>query len=322
MLESWIFWALLAALMQSVRTAGQKYLTDHISALGATLVRYLFGLPFAVAYLLLLVHRSDGSLPDLNDTFILSVLLAGILQIIATILLIRLFTFRNFAVGSTYVRSEIMLTAIIGAVFFAEAVSLLGWLAIAVIFAGLIVISSGRVSSGRVSSGRVSSGRVSPGRTSLGGKGKLEGLWNRSAAYGLGAGAMFALTSLLIRQASLSLGIQDAMLSAAITLAFMISMQTVITFFWVLKQNAAEIVTIMHQWRPSLFVGITSVVGSAGWFTAFTLERAAYVKTLGQVEFLITLTIAVLYFKEIPSKPELTGMLLIVVGVIVLLLSV
>ena len=317
MLESWIFWALLAALMQSVRTAGQKYLTDHISALGATLVRYLFGLPFAVAYLLLLVHRSDGSLPDLNDTFILSVLLAGILQIIATILLIRLFTFRNFAVGSTYVRSEIMLTAIIGAVFFAEAVSLLGWLAIAVIFAGLIVISSGRVRSGRVSSGRVSSGR-----TSLGGKGKLEGLWNRSAAYGLGAGAMFALTSLLIRQASLSLGIQDAMLSAAITLAFMISMQTVITFFWVLKQNAAEIVTIMHQWRPSLFVGITSVVGSAGWFTAFTLERAAYVKTLGQVEFLITLTIAVLYFKEIPSKPELTGMLLIVVGVIVLLLSV
>ena len=317
MLESWIFWALLAALMQSVRTAGQKYLTDHISALGATLVRYLFGLPFAVAYLLLLMHRSDGSLPDLNDTFILSVLLAGILQIIATILLIRLFTFRNFAVGSTYVRSEIMLTAIIGAVFFAEAVSLLGWLAIAVIFAGLIVISSGRVRSGRVSSGRVSSGR-----TSLGGKGKLEGLWNRSAAYGLGAGAMFALTSLLIRQASLSLGIQDAMLSAAITLAFMISMQTVITFFWVLKQNAAEIVTIMHQWRPSLFVGITSVVGSAGWFTAFTLERAAYVKTLGQVEFLITLTIAVLYFKEIPSKPELTGMLLIVVGVIVLLLSV
>ena len=312
MLESWIFWALLAALMQSVRTAGQKYLTDHISALGATLVRYLFGLPFAVAYLLLLMHRSDGSLPDLNDTFILSVLLAGILQIIATILLIRLFTFRNFAVGSTYVRSEIMLTAIIGAVFFAEAVSPLGWSAIAVIFAGLIVISSGRVSPGR----------VSPGRTSLGGKGKLEGLWNRSAAYGLGAGAMFALTSLLIRQASLSLGIQDAMLSAAITLAFMISMQTVITFFWVLKQNAAEIVTIMHQWRPSLFVGITSVVGSAGWFTAFTLERAAYVKTLGQVEFLITLTIAVLYFKEIPSKPELTGMLLIVVGVIVLLLSV
>ena len=307
MLENWIFWALLAELMQSVRTAGQKYLTDHISALGATLVRYLFGLPFAVVYLLWLVHRGDGSLPDVNDTFILSAALAGLLQIIATILLIRLFTLRNFAVGGTYVRSEIMLTAIIGAVFFAEVISLLGWLAIAVIFTGLIVISSGRA-------------RL--GHTGLAGTGRLEGLWNRSAAYGLGAGAMFALTSLLIRQASLSLGIQDAMLSAAITLAFMISMQTVITFFWVLKQNAAEIVTIMHQWRPSLFVGITSVVGSAGWFTAFTLERAAYVKTLGQVEFLISLAIAVLYFKEIPSKSELTGMLLIVVGVIVLLLPV
>ena len=307
MLESWIFWTLLAALMQSVRTAGQKYLTGHISALGATLVRYLFGLPFAAVYLLWLAQRGTSPLPELNDTFIICALLAGILQIVATILLIRLFTLRNFAVGSTYVRSEIILTAIIGAVLFAEAISLLGWLAIGVSFAGLIVISSGR---------------ASLGRTNLGSTGKLKSLWNRSAAYGLGAGMSFALTSLLIRRASLSLGVQDAMLAAAITLTFMVTIQTAITFFWVLKQNARELGTIMRQWRPSLFVGVTSVVGSAGWFTAFTLEKAAYVKTLGQVEFLITLAIAVLYFKEFPSKSELTGMLLIVVGVIVLLLSV
>jgi len=283
--------------MQSVRTAGQKYLTGHISALGATLVRYLFGLPFAAVYLIWLVHRSDSSLPALNDTFIICALLAGILQIVATILLIRLFTLRNFAVGSTYVRSEIILTAIIGAVLFAEAISLLGWAAIAVSFAGLIVIS-------------------------LGSTGRLRSLWNRSAAYGLGAGMSFALTSLLIRRASLSLGVQDAMLAAAITLMFMVTIQTGITFFWVLKQNARELETIIRQWRPSLFVGVTSVMGSAGWFTAFTLERAAYVKTLGQIEFLIMLAIALLYFHEVPSKSEVAGMSLIVVGVIVLLLSV
>ncbi len=296
MLESWIFWSLLAASMQSVRTAGQKKLNEHISALAATLVRYLFGLPFAIAYVAWLVHAEDYPSVSLSTTFIVSAVVAGVLQIIATILLIRLFSLRNFAVGSTYVRSEILLTAIVGSVLFAEVLSITGWLAIAVSVAGLIIISLGKT-------------------------GGITSLWNRSAAYGLGAGLAFALTSLLIRKASLSLSMDSAMLAAAITLTFMIALQTVITFVCVMYNDARELKSVLRLWRPSLFVGITSVIGSAGWFTAFTLERAAYVKTLGQVEFLITLAIAIVYFKELPSRAELTGMLFIVVGVVVLLLS-
>ena len=296
MLENWIFWSLLAASMQSVRTAGQKYLTGHISALGATLVRYLFGLPFVVVYLAWLLHRANQPLPDLNSTFFVCAVLAGLLQIGATILLIRLFSLRNFAVGSNYVRGEILFTALIGALLFGELVSALGWLAISISFGGLMVIS-------------------------LGQSGKLSSLWNRSAAYGLGAGLAFSLTSLLIRRASLSIGIDDAMLTAAVTLTFMVAMQTAITLLWVYLKDAQELVVIFRQWRPSLFVGVTSIIGSAGWFTAFTLEKAAYVKTLGQVEFITTLLIAVLYFKEKPTGSEIVGMLLIVFGVIVLLQS-
>jgi drug/metabolite transporter (DMT)-like permease len=297
MLESWVFWALLAASMQSVRTAGQKYLTGHISVYGATLVRYLFGLPFAIVYLSWLLNREGGgALPELGSVFLVSAAMAGLCQIVATILLIRLFSLRNFAVGSTYVRSEVLVTAIAGSVFFAEMISLLGWLAIGLSFCGLIIIS-------------------------LGNTGKLKSLWNKSAAYGLAAGVLFALTSLLIRRASLSLGLNGAMLPAAITLTFMVTLQTVITLVWVLVRDASEIKLIFQQWKPALFVGFTSVIGSAGWFTAFTLERAAYVKTLGQVEFLTTLAIAVFYFRERPSKPEMIGMLFIILGVVVLLLS-
>ena len=296
MLESWIFWSLLAAVMQSVRTAGQKYLTGHISVVGATLVRYLFGLPFAIAYLYWLLNRGAGSLPELNSVFLISAATAGVCQIVATILLIQLFSLRNFAVGSTYVRSEILITAIGGSIVFAEAISMLGWLAISISFIGLIVIS-------------------------LGNTGKLKSLWNRSAAYGLAAGVLFSMTSLLIRRASLSLGVDDAMLTAAITLVFMVSLQTLITFVWVAIRDFREVGAIIKHWRPALFVGLTSVIGSAGWFTAFTLERAAYVKTLGQVEFLTTLAIAVFYFREKPTKPEMIGMLLIITGVVVLLLS-
>jgi drug/metabolite transporter (DMT)-like permease len=151
--------------------------------------------------------------------------------------------------------------------------------------------------------------------------GRLSDLWGLSAVYGLGAGLAFSLTSLLIRQASLSFGMDDAMFTAALTLAYMIVVQTVMSLVMLLVQNAAEFRVIFRKWKPSLFVGATSVVGSAGWFTAFTLERAAYVKTLGQIEIILTLAISILYFKERPNKMELLGMAILVSGVVLLLLA-
>jgi len=90
---------------------------------------------------------------------------------------------------------------------------------------------------------------------------------------------------------------------------------------WVRIQQPGQISVILRNWRPSLFVGITSVVGSVGWFTAMTLELASYVKTLGQLEFIFTVLIAVFYFKEKPTRLEVAGMLLIVSGGVALLLN-
>ena len=282
--------------MQSVRTAGQKYLSADISPLGATLVRYLFAVPFIIAYVGWLMNDRDASLPPLNQTFVLCALGAGVLQIIATVLLVRLFALRNFAVGSCYIRTEVLITAILGLFLFGELVTGLGWLAMAACVAGLVLITVART-------------------------GKFAELWNISAAYGLAAGISLALTSLFVRQASLSFGIDDAMYTAALTLGFMVVVQTAICLTALTIQNSAEFVTIFRMWKPSLFVGVTSVVGSVGWFTAFTLERAAYVKTLGQIEFLVTLAISVFYFKERPTRMELTGMLVLVAGVVLLLLA-
>ncbi|MEX2327352.1 MAG: EamA family transporter, partial [Pseudomonadales bacterium] len=169
LIESWVLWTLLAALMQSVRTAGQKYLSGNISPLAATMVRYLFGLPFAVFYLAFLIGDRNGILPPLNNTFLISGLMAGVLQIVATVLLIKLFTLRKFAVGSTYVRTEVILTAIIGYFFFTEAVSVPGWIAIMLCVAGVMTINIPRT-------------------------GAVSSFWDLSAIYGLGAGLSFALT--------------------------------------------------------------------------------------------------------------------------------
>jgi len=228
--------------MQSIRPAGQKVLVADISAVSATLVRYLFGLPFALL------------------DFLVCGLLAGVLQIVATVLLIQLFTRRNFAVGSTFVRTEIVLTALIGVALFAERVSLFVWLAIFVCVVGLVLISVAKT-------------------------GLINRLWHRSAVYGLSAGLCVALTSLLSRRASLSLSLNDAMFSAAITLAYMVSLQTAITVAWVGVRQPQEFSVIVVKWPPCLFVGATAVAGSIGWFTAMTLELAAYMKTLGRLSF-------------------------------------
>ena len=294
--DSWIFWSVLAAIMQSIRTAGQKYLSETVSPLGATLVRYLFAAPFALLYVLWLLINRASTLPEPNCTFLLAGIAASILQIFATVLLVRLLTLRNFAVGSCYIRTEVLATALLGLLLFGELVSSLGWFAMLGCVSGLLIITIAKT-------------------------GRVKELWNTAALYGLAAGLALALTALLIRQASLSFGIEDAIFTAALTLVYMVLIQTIICLSFLLVRNASEMKVIFRQWRAGLFVGTTSLIGSIGWFTAFTLERAAYVRTVGQLEFLVTLGISILFFKEVPSRLELIGMLILVIGVVVLLIS-
>lgn len=297
----WIPITLFAVVMQTVRTAGQKHLTVHLDAFSVTLVRFLFGLPFAAMYLALVVTASDEGLPALNATFIGFTVLGGVAQILATVLLIYLFSLRNFAVGTTYARTEAFLTAFIGALFFGEWVSTQGWVAIIISVAGVVVLTIAR--------SHVQSSSIF-GR-----------LWNRAAAIGLGSGLGFALASLSIRKASLSFGIDDFLLTAGMTLVVMVLLQTVIMIVYVAVKSPSQFAIIARQWRVSLFVGVTSALGSIGWFTAMTVERASYVKALGQIEFVFALLISTLFFRERTSGLELLGMMLVAGGVVILLLA-
>lgn len=297
----WIPITLFAVVMQTVRTAGQKHLTVHLDAISVTLVRFLFGLPFAALYLVGVVIGTESTLPPLNATFIGFTVLGGVAQIVATVLLIYLFSLRNFAVGTTYARTEAFLTAFIGALFFGEWISAQGWVAIIISVAGVVVLTIAR--------------SHLPNASILG------RLWNRAAAIGLGSGLGFALASLSIRKASLSFGVDNFLLTAGFTLVVMVLLQTLIMMVYVAIRSPAQFAIIARQWRVSLFVGVTSALGSIGWFTAMTLERAAYVKALGQVEFVFALAISTLFFRERTTGLELLGMLLVAGGVVILLLA-
>ena len=297
----WIFLTLFAVVMQTVRTAGQKQLSAHMDAVAATLVRFLFGLPFAVAYLFAVSRWYQATLPQTNGTFWVFAVIASVTQVVATALLIYLFSLRNFAVGTTYARTEAFLTALVGALLFGELITLPGWAAILASVSGVVVLTIARTHIEAIT--------------------LLQRLWNPAAAVGLASGLCFALASLSLRKASLSLEISNFQLSAGMTLVTMVSIQTAITASYVAIKNARQFGTIFHHWRECLFVGLTSALGSIGWFTAMTLERAAYVKALGQIEFVFALGISTFFFRERSNALELGGMALIAVGVLVLVLA-
>lgn len=287
--------------MQTVRTAGQKQLSAHMNAVAATMVRFVFGLPFAIAYLFFVSLWYQTTLPQTNATFWSFAVIASVTQVVATALLIYLFSLRNFAVGTTYARTEAFLTAFVGALFFSELITLSGWIAILVSVAGVIVLTIARTHIEAVT--------------------LVQRLWNRAAAVGLASGLCFALASLSLRKASLSLGVSNFQLSAGMTLVTMVTIQSALTAGYVGLKNARQFRLIFEHWRACLLVGLTSALGSIGWFTAMTLERAAYVKALGQVEFVFALAVSTFFFRERSSPLELSGMALVAAGVLVLVIA-
>ncbi len=280
--------------MQAVRTAGQKQLSNHLNAMATTCVRYVYALPFAWAYLIWLIDYRAVELPTLTPNFLQYALIASIMQILGTASLVAAFKYRNFAVATSLAKTEAIQVAVVGALIFSAPLSSWGWFSVIIGVIGVVIVSKVKFTFNDL-------------------------FRNPGAGFGLAAGLGLAITTLLIRESSLALNI-DLMVSAAVTLVFMITVQSVISLVYVYIQDKKQIGTMFTQWRLCLFVGVTSVLGSIGWFTGASYQTAAYVKALGQVEFFITLFLTYRVFKEKISIKEYLGMMLILASVLILLL--
>lgn len=292
---SWIGFTLMAAFMQAVRTAGQKQLSLHLTAMSTTLSRYLFGLPVALLYTMSLWYLQPDAAPQWSSEFLLWASLASVAQIGATWCLVTAFRFNNFAVGTTLAKTEALQTALIGWWLFGLPLATFGWWALVIGFLGVLVMGNPKTLFANKKAWR------SP-----------------ALAYGLAAGALFAVASLSLRSAALSLGV-DTLLAAALTLSSMVLLQTVICAVWVSVTETQPWQQLWRYRRLAFFIGATSALGSIGWFTAMALHNPALVKTLGQVEFLLTLAITRWVFHERIHQYQAWGMMLVVVSVILLL---
>ena len=296
----WVVIVLIATALQTARNAGQKRLSEKLAAASATWVRFVFGLPIAAIYCLALWNAHAPHIGILNIEFFHYCLLAAICQLTGTFLLILLFKLRNFAVGSTYVRSEAIIAAFIGAIFFEDILSFSGWVAVGISVVGVVLISLTNIEFNKEQIRLF--------------------FFNSSAGIGLLCGLAFGIGSFFIRDASLSLEGINFLLTSALTLLSVLLFQTVGLGILVVIKTPADIKKMITLWRQCIFVGVTSALGSIGWFTALTIQRVTYVKALAQIEFIFALLVSYFIFGEKSSKIEILGMVLVVPGILILLM--
>jgi len=301
MVDLWIPITVAAALLQCVRTAQQRSLKPALSNNGANYVRYLFGAPIAAALLFGLIAARGDAVPTLNAAFFVWALVGGVAQIVATSALLMALSLRNFAVGTAFSKTEAVQTALIGGVLLGEHLSGLAWIAIGVGVVGVIALSA------------------PPGALSL--KQLRNGISDRAAALGLLSGSLFGVSGVAIRAASLSLPEGDVALRTFTTLAMITGLQVLLMTAWLAVREPEQFRALGKVWRRASSVGIMSVVGSAGWFAAMTMQNAAYVRALGQVELIFTILIARFWLRERPSRRDLFGAALISLSVIGVLLA-
>lgn len=297
-MEAWILITIAAAAAQTVRFMLQKHLkSTRLSTAGATFSRFLYSAPLIAILLFLYIKSTSQSFPETSPIFWRHALTGGVAQILATMCVVELFAARNFAVGMTFKKTEALLTVFVGYILLGEGISAYGIVAILVGFVGVIVLSD------------------PPGeRTGS----FLNRITNKAAGLGILSGLLFAISAVSYRGATLALPTDDIILRAGSTLAVVVTMQTLLMLAWLAWRDREQISAVLKAWRVAGLVGITSMLGSFGWFTAFTLQNAAYVKTLGQVELVFSLAASVLFFKEKISRRELFGIGLLLLSILLL----
>ncbi|MFK7912706.1 MAG: EamA family transporter [Pseudomonadales bacterium] len=303
MIELWALLAIGGAFLQNLRSLLQRQLTARLTVQGASYVRFVYALPFAWLYWMAL---GDGVPTVVSRAFMGYVLLGAGAQILGTYALVAAVSRGNFAIGTAYSKTESAQAALFGLLLVGDALTAPLLAAIAVSFAGVVLLSS--------------SAQLEPGQS------RVWDRWldRRVLPLGLLAAAGFALSAVCFRGAALDLGSTSAVLpvaAAAFTLAVVLSLQTLLQGAYLLWAERGQLSAVAGEWRSGVLVGLAGMLASVCWFTAMALHWAAAVRAVGQVEMLFTALTSVYFLRERLSARALLGMVLIVSGIVLLLRS-
>lgn len=293
----WILLTIGAAAAQTARNAMQRDLTGRLGTVGATHVRFLFGMPFGLVLLALVFTLGGGPMPVPGPAFAGWLLAGATSQILATALMLGAMQRRSFVVATAYIKTEPVQVALFGSLFLGELLGPVSIGAIVAATAGVLLMSLPGPAAGGVG------GRDTAGAVTL----------------GLGAAALFAVSAVGYRGAILALEGEGFVLRATFTLAGGLLFQALALSAWLLWRERAVMLAILRAWRPSLLAGLMGALASQLWFLAFALEAAARVRTLALVEILFAQVVSARLFRQRTRAREALGLALVVVGVLVLL---
>lgn len=280
----WVAATLVAAAAQTGRNAAQAGLTQRIGTIGATGVRFVFGLPFAALFLALVALREAVPLP--GGTALGFAALGAVAQIAATALMLTAMQARGFAVATALIKTEPVTLALLGALILHEPLSAGRIGAIAVATVGVLAAS---------------------------GQG-----WRRSAPgpalIAVMAGALFGLSTIGFRGAILALPHGSDLIRATTILVVALTLQTLLVGAWLALRDPAVLRGMLAAWRPSLGAGLLGALASQFWFLGFALTSAADVRTLALVEVVLAALVG-RRRREAVAPTQALGMALIVAGV-------
>jgi drug/metabolite transporter (DMT)-like permease len=286
----WAVFTLIAAAAQTARNAMQRELTATLGTVGATHVRFLFGFPFALFVFLPGVMIVAGyGLPHPPNVYWAWSIAGALTQIAATATMLSVMGERSFVVAYAYIKTEPVQVALFGLIFLGDKVTPLTAAAILIATVGVIVIS------------------LKPGAGSV--------TTMRSTVVGIVSGALFALSAIGYRGAILSLHLPHFVMAATFTLAVGLVIQAALLSAYLALRDPQVLRDIMRAWKPSLFAGFMGAFASEFWFLAFAIATAASVRTLALVEVLFAQGVTHFIFKQPTTNRELSGVVLVVIGV-------
>lgn len=301
MLSLWIPITVAAAFMQNLRSAMQKAIKGRLSTAGAAYSRFVYALPLAILYLIGLLRFGDADLPAANWQFLMYCALGGASQILFTVVLLWMFSFRSFAVGTTFSKLEVIVVAVMGAILLGDGVSTAAVVAIAIGAAGTVALSFNE--------------------TKLTPSGLMRGLGERATAVGLLCAALLGASSVFYRGAILALESEHFLLAASYALTVALAMQTVMMGIWFLIYERDQLLRVFREWRRAAPVGLAGMLGSVFWFTAFSVQNAALVRAVGQIELVFTFLASIFVFREQVTRLEVIGTILIVSSILLIVLA-
>jgi drug/metabolite transporter (DMT)-like permease len=288
----WAIFTIFAAAGQTVRYAMQRSLTANLGTVGATQIRFLFGFPFSVLFLIGVCGFLERRPPVPQPSYWLWVAEGAFMQFAATALMLAAMGGRSFVVTIAYIKTEPIQVALFGLVLLGDQVTWQMALAILIATAGVVFMS------------------IKPGVMSGGIKPTI---------LGLVSGGLFGLSAIGFRGAILNLHDPSFVMAATFTLMVGLAVQTAMLTLYLLVRDRAVMVAIFKAWRPSLLAGFMGAAASQFWYLAFAIATAASVRTLALVEVLFAQAISRFVFKQPTSPREIAGIVLIVIGCVLLI---